>query len=149
MLLHCFVGKTCQCPDIGIDRIQSDCCEIIHPLCGQIIHQVGRLLHIMLRIKAMPHTKPPIELINRWPFMYKGWVLIRSDYRNYLPKEDCDIWLTRTDETGDRWMQIVEYRAAEHDIMWDGTIAWMPVTKYDALPTVCDALHEVIIDEVR
>ncbi|MGR5693161.1 hypothetical protein ACP5WN_25380, partial [Enterocloster clostridioformis] len=99
--------------------------------------------------KAMPHTKPPIELINRWPFMYKGWVLIRSDYRNYLPKEDCDIWLTRTDETGDRWMQIVEYRAAEHDIMWDGTIAWMPVTKDDALPTVCDALHEVIIDEVR
>ena len=49
MLLHCFVGKTCQCPDIGIDRIQSDCCEIIHPLCGQIIHQIRGLLHIMLR----------------------------------------------------------------------------------------------------
>lgn len=47
-------------------------------------------------------------------------------------------------------MQIVEYRAAEHDIMWDGTIAWMPVTKDDAaFLTVCDALHEVIIDEVR
>ena len=48
MLLHCFVGKTCQCPDIGIYRIQSDCCEIIHPLCGQVIHQIRRLLHIML-----------------------------------------------------------------------------------------------------
>ncbi len=49
MLLHRFVGKTCQCPDIRINRIQSDFCEIIHPLCGQIIHQIRGLLHIMLR----------------------------------------------------------------------------------------------------
>lgn len=48
ILLYCFVGKTCQRPDISINRIQSDCCEIIHPLCGQVIHQIRRLLHIML-----------------------------------------------------------------------------------------------------
>ena len=41
MLLYCFVGKACQCPDISINRIQSDCCEIIHPLCGQVIPLLG------------------------------------------------------------------------------------------------------------
>ena len=49
MLLHRFVGKTYQCPDISMNRIQGNCIEIIHSLCGQIIHQIRGLLHIMLR----------------------------------------------------------------------------------------------------
>ena len=47
MLLYCFVSESGQCSDISINVFQCYCTEIFHSMCCQIVHQVGRLLHIM------------------------------------------------------------------------------------------------------
>ena len=33
------------------------------------------------------------------------WILIDYDFRDKLPKEDCEIWITRVCFTGERWVQ--------------------------------------------
>jgi len=56
------------------------------------------------------------------------WIKIQDyDFRDYLPKEDCMIWITRTWCTGERQVQKVDfYVDSEKGIEWDGTVAWMP-----------------------
>lgn len=39
------------------------------------------------------------------------WVLIDYDFRDKLPKEDCEIWITRVCFTGERWVQKVDFYA--------------------------------------
>ncbi len=68
-----------------------------------------------------------------------GWIKIQdSSYLQRMPKEDCMIWITRTMYTGRRWTQRIKHYAG-HDIMYDGTIAWMPDQEEQPEPYIgCD-----------
>lgn len=79
----------------------------------------------------------------------KEWILIDSDFREKLPKEDCKIWITRIMCTGKRWVQKVNYYAENKDIDWDGTIAWMPAEEGDAEPAPYEELYHTTIQSVR
>lgn len=62
----------------------------------------------------------------------KEWNLIDYDIIHNLPKEDCEIWITRVWFTGIRWVQKVDFYADDElIIMWDGTLAWMIATDDD------------------
>ena len=76
------------------------------------------------------------------------WVLIDYDFRDKLPKEDCEIWITRVCFTGERWVQKVDFYADAQDIEYDGTIAWM-VAENDIMPKPCNARHPTVIQAVR
>ena len=69
------------------------------------------------------------------------WILIDSDFRSKLPKEDCEIWIKRTCCWRDRWVQKVDYYARTRNIEWDGTIAWMKVNGNEEKPKVYDGIH--------
>lgn len=73
------------------------------------------------------------------------WNLIDEDYKEKLPKEDCDIWITRVMYTGERRVQKVSYCSTAQDIEWDGTIAWMVAQKDDTEPKPCSKLRTRVI----
>lgn len=77
------------------------------------------------------------------------WILIDRNYKEKLPKEDCDIWITRVMYTGERWVQKVSYYSAAQDIEWDGTIAWMVAQKDDVEPEPCGKLRTGVIQMFR
>ena len=79
----------------------------------------------------------------------KEWILINYDFREKLPKQDCKIWITRIDFTGDRWVQKVEFYADTEDIEWDGTIAWMIAEENDSEPIPCVERLVKTIQSVR
>ena len=83
MLLYCFVGKACQCPDISINRIQSDCCEIIHPLCGQVIPLLGISVR---KAVAFPSLLPLCRKILRKVYMRQR-VAALSNGADLVPHE--------------------------------------------------------------
>ena len=57
------------------------------------------------------------------------WNKIDCNYREKLPKEDCEIWITRVAcFTEEPWVQKVNYYAENGYIEWDGTVAWMIAT---------------------
>lgn len=39
----------------------------------------------------------------------RKWTSIDWNFRDKLPKEDCEIWITRIMFTGERWVQKVEH----------------------------------------
>ena len=62
----------------------------------------------------------------------KEWNLIDYDVVDKLPKEDCEIWITRTYFDGSRWVQKVDFYVDDEEIiMWDGTLAWMIASDED------------------
>lgn len=65
----------------------------------------------------------------------KEWIKIDENYKNNLPKEDCEIWITRVSGFCDSWVQKVHYYAETLDIEWDGTIAFMVAEDKDKEPT--------------
>lgn len=75
------------------------------------------------------------------------WILIDRKYKEKLPKEDCDIWITRVMHTGERWVQKVSYCSTAQDIEWDGTIAWMVAQKDDVEPAPCSKLNVSVKEE--
>ena len=77
------------------------------------------------------------------------WNLIDEDYKEKLPKEDCDIWITRVMYTGERRVQKVSYCSTAQDIEWDGTIAWMVAQKDDTVPKPCSKLRTRVIQMFR
>lgn len=77
------------------------------------------------------------------------WILIDYDFRDKLPKEDCEIWITRICCFGDRWVQKVDFYAEDKDIIWDGTIAWMVAHENDVPPEPCKELCVMTIQNVR
>lgn len=79
----------------------------------------------------------------------KDWILIDYDFRKKLPKKDCDIWITRTCFTGERWVQKEKYYADTHNIEWDGTIAFMTAEEGDSEPDPCMDKHVIAIQNVR
>lgn len=79
----------------------------------------------------------------------KEWILIDYDFRNKLPKEDCQIWITRVMCTGKRWVQKVEFYAEDRDIEWDGTIAWMVAQEDEAEPSPCAEICVMTIQRAR
>lgn len=79
----------------------------------------------------------------------KEWTLIDYDFRDKLPKEDCEIWITRTMFTGERWVQKVDFYAEDRDIEWDGTIAWMIAEEDDEQPEPCNDEYTITIQSVR
>ena len=76
------------------------------------------------------------------------WILIDYDFRDKLPKEDCEIWITRVCFTGERWVQKVDFYEDTKDIEYDGTIAWM-IVENDVMPKPCNARHTMVIQAVR
>ena len=61
----------------------------------------------------------------------KNWILIDSDFVEKLPTNNCEIWITRTCFTGERWVQKVNFYVDNQDIEWDGTIAFMIAEEND------------------
>ena len=57
------------------------------------------------------------------------WIAIDEDYRELLPKEDCELWITRVFFNGSRFVQKIDFYYSEtnQDIEYDGTIAWKKV----------------------
>ena len=79
----------------------------------------------------------------------KDWILIDYDFRENLPKNDCEIWITRTCFTGKRWVQKENYYADTQDIEWDGTIAFMIAEEGDIEPEPYGEEFLVTIQNVR
>lgn len=79
----------------------------------------------------------------------KEWILIDSDFQSKLPKEDCEIWITRVFYTGERWVQKVDYWADTEDIEWDGTIAWMRAEDGEETPLAYSGVHYGAIQMFR
>jgi len=53
------------------------------------------------------------------------WNLIDYDIEDKLPKEDCEIWITRTCYDGSRWVQKVDFYVDDEEIiMWDSLYRW-------------------------
>nr|DAW89002.1 MAG TPA: hypothetical protein [Bacteriophage sp.] len=77
------------------------------------------------------------------------WVLIDYDFKEKLPKVDCEIWITRVSFTGERWVQKVSFYAEAQDIGWDGTIAWMVVARDEGKPEPCNEIGTMTIQSVR
>ena len=81
--------------------------------------------------------------------MKKEWILIDYDFRDKLPQEDCEIWITRTCFTEERWVQKVDFYADTQDIEWDGTIAFMIAEDGDSEPEPCTETYTITIQNVR
>lgn len=79
----------------------------------------------------------------------KEWILIDYDFREKLPEEDCEIWITRVMYTGERWVQKVDFYAEDEDIEWDGTIAWMVAEEGEDKPEPCEEICVITIQNVR
>lgn len=80
----------------------------------------------------------------------KDWILIDYNIADRLPKEDCEIWITRTCFDGSRWVQKVDFYADDEEIIeWDGTIAWMLAEENDEEPSPCEELCVMCIQDVR
>lgn len=79
----------------------------------------------------------------------KEWILIDDNFREKLPKEDCEIWITRICFTGERWVQKVDFYEEDENIIWDGTIAWMVAEEGDEQPSPCDERCVITIQNVR
>lgn len=79
----------------------------------------------------------------------KEWILIDSDFRRKLPKEDCEIWITRVCCFHERWVQKVDYFASTRNIEWDGTIAWMKADEGEETPTTYSGVHNGAIQMYR
>lgn len=79
----------------------------------------------------------------------KDWVLIDCDFREKLPKNDCEIWITRICFTGERWVQKVNFYADTKDIEWDGTIAFMIAKENDIEPSPYTGNYIMTIQDVR
>lgn len=79
----------------------------------------------------------------------KKWILIDSNYTEKLPKEDCEIWITRTCFTGERWVQKVNFYTDTQDIEWDGTIAFMIAEENDEEPNPYTGKYITNIQNVR
>ncbi len=79
----------------------------------------------------------------------KDWVLIDYDFREKLPKNDCEVWITRICFTGERWVQKVNFYADTKDIKWDGTIAFMIAEENDTEPSPCTEKYIMTIQNVR
>lgn len=80
----------------------------------------------------------------------KEWNLIDFDIREKLPKEDCEIWITRTCCDGSRWVQKVDFYADNKEIIeWDGTLAWMAANKKDEKPEPYHGNYLRLIQHVR
>jgi len=79
----------------------------------------------------------------------KDWVLMDCDFREKLPKNDCEIWITRTCFTGERWVQKVDFYADTKDIEWDGTIAFMIAGDKDIEPSPYTGEYKTAIQNVR
>ena len=79
----------------------------------------------------------------------KDWILIDYDFREKLPKDDCEIWITRTCFTGERWVQKVDFYVEDQDIEWDGTIAFMIAEEIDTEPSPCAEEDTITIQNVR
>lgn len=79
----------------------------------------------------------------------KEWILINCDFREHLPKEDCEIWITRLNCLGERWVQKVDYYAETKDIAWDGTIAFMVAGNDEKAPLPCNEKYVELIQNVR
>lgn len=77
------------------------------------------------------------------------WILIDGNYKEKLPKEDCEIWITRVLYTGERWVQKVPFYSMAQDIEWDGTIAWMIAGKDEVQPEPCSEIHVITIQMFR
>lgn len=71
------------------------------------------------------------------------------DFRERLPKENCEIWITRTCFTNERWVQKVDFYVEDQDIEWDGTIAFMVADKNDIEPSPCEEKYTITIQNVR
>lgn len=71
------------------------------------------------------------------------WNVIDYDYRDRLPKDDCEIWITRVACFCEPWVQKVNYYAENNDIEWDGTVAWMVVTN-DIEPEPCKHFYMTV-----
>lgn len=79
-----------------------------------------------------------------------NWILIDFGFRDKLPKEDCQIWITRICSDNTRWVQKVDYYADTQDIEWDGAIAWMIVNQEnDGEPAPCNETCFTTIQNVR
>lgn len=80
----------------------------------------------------------------------KEWNLIDFDIREKLPKEDCEIWITRTFCDGSRWVQKVDFYTDNEEIIeWDGTLAWMVANKKDVKPEPYHGKYLLLIQHVR
>ena len=80
----------------------------------------------------------------------KEWNLIDYDIIENLPKEDCEIWITRTCFDGRRWVQKVHFYTDNEDIIeWDGTLAWMVASEEDEFPKPYEGEYMELIQHVR
>lgn len=60
--------------------------------------------------------------------MNQNWIKVDSYGVGYpMPKEDCEIWISRGSCFGDGWIQKVNYYANAGCIEWDGTFAYQKV----------------------
>ena len=79
----------------------------------------------------------------------KEWNLIDFDVADKLPKEDCEIWITRTCFNSSRWVQKVKFYANNEEIIeWDGTLAWM-IASDNEKPDPYQGEYIFLIQDVR
>ena len=68
-------------------------------------------------------------------YQNKNQEKIDYNIKENLPKEDCEIWITRTCFDGSRWVQKVDFYTDNEEIIeWDGTLAWMVASDEDEKP---------------
>ena len=53
------------------------------------------------------------------------WIPVKKGVAKIMPKEDCDVWVTRTNSKR-TWVQKIFYSAKSGIFQFDGIIAWMP-----------------------
>lgn len=76
--------------------------------------------------------------------------MIDYDVADKVPKEDCEIWITRVYYDGSRWVQKVNFYADDEEIIgWDGTLAWMIAIDGDETPEPYEGEYLHLIQHVR
>lgn len=55
-----------------------------------------------------------------------GWIRVLEGVGEKMLVENGDIWVTRKNCFGDRWVQKIFYHIGQAAFDWDGIVAWMP-----------------------
>ena len=45
-----------------------------------------------------------------------GWIRVFENIGDKMPEKDCDIWVTRRNCFGDRWVQKIPYYADQKEV---------------------------------
>jgi len=65
------------------------------------------------------------------------WIRVIDHQASIMPKEDCKVWVTRTNCFREVWVQVIDYYVDSGRFEWDGVKAWMPYQEIKPEPYDC------------